>query len=205
MKTKIYALRDDAGSIRYIGKTGKTLQSRLTEHLYEAKRGDKNHRCTWLRSLLNEGTLPSITLIEEVDGDGCAAEISWIRYFRDHGVRLTNGTDGGEGCVGRIVSEETRRKTSLALKGIKRSEETRRKISISKRRENLSDETIYKRSAAQKGRKYSEEVRRNMSIAHIGRKPSEETKQKLSLINKGKKLSEEHKLKMSIAQKARRK
>jgi hypothetical protein len=64
-----------------------------------------------------------------------ALEISTIASLRSMGVRLTNHTDGGGGQTGRVVSEETRHKLSVANKGRPaphmqqpRSEETKLKI-----------------------------------------------------------------------------
>lgn len=82
----------------------------------------------------------------------------------------------------RIVSEETRKKISIALKGIKRSDEFKKKV-----------------SNAVKGRKLSEEAKKRMSQRLKGRKLSEEVKQKISLSKKGKVFTEEHKNNISKA------
>ena len=129
MKTKIYILCDPDGKIRYVGKTiKKYLSSRLTAHLWEARCGAKNHRCNWIRSILSKGYIPSISLIGEVKGNGCKEEIAWIKYFRDEGIKLVNGTDGGEGQHGVIVSKETREKRRIQATGKTASLSTRRKL-----------------------------------------------------------------------------
>jgi len=97
----------------------------------------------------------------------------------------------------KTVSEETRRKLSLAGKGINNpfygkhhSKETKLKISL-----------------ANKGREISEETRRKLSRCHIGntnrlgKHHSKETKDKISNFQKGKITSDETKRKMSIAAK----
>jgi hypothetical protein len=76
---------------------------------------------------------------------------------------LHNRTNGGDGVSGAVVSDETRRKMSEALKGKPRSKEIRRKI-----------------SEAHKGKTHSEKSRRNMSESQKGKTFSEETKRKLS-------------------------
>lgn len=88
-----------------------------------------------------------------------------------------NLTDGGEGSIGRLCSEETRKKISEAHKG---------------------------KPAWNKGKKMSEEQKKKLSNARKGRTPwnkgkchSEESKKKMSEALKGKKLSEEHKKKIS--------
>ena len=83
---------------------------------------------------------------------------------------LHNRTNGGDGVSGAVVSDETRRKMSEALKGKPRSKEIRRKI-----------------SEAHKGKTHSEKSRRNMSESQKGKTFSEETKRKLSEANKGRK------------------
>ena len=88
MKTKIYALRDETRYLRYVGKTSRSLKERLQGHLLSARKGAKNHRCAWIRSMFKRGFLPTITLIAEVDGDGCKEEIAWIKYLKDKGVEM---------------------------------------------------------------------------------------------------------------------
>jgi len=100
---------------------------------------------------------------------------------------LHNKTNGGDGVSGAVVSDDTRRKMSEALKGKPRSKEIRRKISES-----------------HKGKTHSEESRRNMSESQKGKTFSEETKRKLSESQKGKNHSEETRRKMSEARKGRK-
>ena len=115
MKTKIYTLTECNGMIRYIGKTIRPLQGRLSNHLNEARRNTAGYKNNWIRSLLKHGFIPSIILISEVEGDGCKEEIAWIKYFRSEGVKLVNTTDGGEGTPGHVVSKEVRKKMSAAV------------------------------------------------------------------------------------------
>lgn len=82
-------------------------------------------------------------------------------------------------------SEESRKKKSLALKGLKRSEEeikksadarrgkkrteeTKQKLSETHRKENLSAETIAKMAEAKRGHRASEETRQKMSDSRRG-------------------------------------
>lgn len=83
---------------------------------------------------------------------------------------LTNLTDGGEGTIGIVVSENTRQKLSIAHKGNK-----------SKTGQKLSEETKLKMSMSRKGKKlpaFSEEHRKKLSLAKIGKKQSKETIEK---------------------------
>ena len=132
---------------------------------------------------------------------------------------LVNMTDGGEGVLGLICSEETRQKMSEALKGRTFSEEAKQKISealkgntrseetrqkISEAKQNMSEETKQKMSEAKKGRKLSEEHIQKMREARKGKTHTEETKQKMSAAHKGKTLSKETKQKLSEAKSNRK-
>lgn len=101
-----------------------------------------------------------------------------------------------ERLKGRLVSDETRRKISLAQKGRKMPEERRLKH-VGKK---ASPETLKKlreshlgQTAWNKGKPFSEESRKKMSAAKLGFIPW----------NKGKEFSEESKRKMSEAAKMR--
>lgn len=115
-------------------------------------------------------------------------EIALIKQYKQLGLSL-NITDGGEGRVGVVVSEETRKKMSNAKRGKycgvnspsygrKHTEEAKRKMSI-----------------AATGRRLSEETKRKVSLNHsrhtLGKHPSKETLKKLSESHKGIKHSKE--------------
>jgi hypothetical protein len=84
------------------------------------------------------------------------------------------------------LSEEHKKKLSLANKGKERSEEHKKNLSIAlkgKKHKPFSDETKKKMSIAHKDKKrpqFSEEHRRNLSIAHKGKKLSKEHKRNIS-------------------------
>jgi hypothetical protein len=65
---------------------------------------------------------------------------------------LRNMTAGGEGCSGRIFSQETKNKISKKLKGIKKSEEHRKKLSEAAKKRKASKETREKMSKAMAGK-----------------------------------------------------
>jgi hypothetical protein len=119
MLATIYALVDPRTNyVRYVGWTKNSLKKRLSDHISDARRGIENHKCKWIRKLLSEGFRPSITVLEEIDYYNRAdKEKYWISYYGR--PNLTNGTDGGEGVAGLIVSDETREKLSLSHMGQK--------------------------------------------------------------------------------------
>ena len=104
-----------------------------------------------------------------------------------------------------IISDETRKKISVTLKGKKkppRSEEHKRKLAFAIKGKKHSEETIKKMSIAHTGVKHTEESIKHMSKIKLGKNNpmygkspwnkgipmSEETKRKLSLAKTGKKL-----------------
>lgn len=115
-----------------------------------------------------------------------------IEMIEEIGIKnLCNLVDGGKGggIIGRELSDETRRKISESMKGIKRSEETKRKISES-----------LKGNEYNLGKKLSDEHKQKISANHVGmlgKFHTEETKKKISDFNKGKHLTDETKQKMS--------
>lgn len=120
---------------------------------------------------------------------------------------------------GRHHTEKSKLKMSEALKGHLVSEETRRKMSIATKNENNpfygrhhTKEAIEKIRLANEGlhlgenhpmygKHHSEEAILKMSKSHKGQKRSEESKRKQSESRKGMKFSEEHNQKISEAQK----
>ena len=98
--------------------------------------------------------------------------------------------ENGKKSRGKKVTEESKRKMSLAKTGKKHTEESKRKMSL-----------------VQMGRKHTEETKKKMSLAMTGRKMpphTEETKKKMSLARKGKKFTEEHKKNLSLGAKGRK-
>ena len=177
----IYALFDPRQPevVRYVGKTCKKPETRRTRHVGEARRGIKNHRGCWIRSLLADGIVPGVRLLAEVpSSDWQKQEQTFIALYRD---TLANSTDGGEGLenpseetrrkmsvadTGRVESEETRRRKSEIARNRKWNEGTKRRMSESKKRENLSEETRRKRSEGHRRRKLSPETRAKIAASN---------------------------------------
>ena len=109
---KIYALSDPiTNDIRYIGKTIKTLDERLKNHLNKI---DNTHVRCWIKKLKKELLTPNILLIDEVpDNEWQFWEIFYISLFKTWEFKLTNHTKGGDGCRIGKMSNDTKRKISL--------------------------------------------------------------------------------------------
>ena len=113
----------------------------------------KNHRNNWLKSLLNQNLKPQIELIDEgykARSSLCDAEVFLIAFYRELGVDLVNGTDGGDGGNG-PRTEEWKKNHSLMMKGKKkppRTEEHRKNLSLGgKGKHSRSIATIYRRTS----------------------------------------------------------
>lgn len=101
-KNKLYALIDPQNrSIRYVGRTCKSLKIRLSNHISEAKNcKQKTHRYDWICSLLSKNVIPEIQLIDDSFSslENCAeGEKFLIQFYKELGLNLVNGTLGGEG------------------------------------------------------------------------------------------------------------
>lgn len=97
MKYKIYVLKHPiTKEIRYVGATIKSLNSRLSHHIYSANHRRKTRVSKWIFFLLKTDLFPLIELIEEVD------EKNWEEreiYHISKYPNLTNTAPGGKGII----------------------------------------------------------------------------------------------------------
>lgn len=159
----IYALVDPRTLlVRYVGKSTRGLK-RARQHMQPSQLQKVAYRSAWLRSLVACGLECTIVVLEHLDNASALvdAECFWIAYGRASGWPLTNLTDGGEGTLGRVVTEETRERIATALKGdanpAKRAD-VRTKIATSARmrvRSPLSSSTRAKIAASRTGKKHT--------------------------------------------------
>lgn len=165
----------------YVGKgRGRRSQS----HIAEARSGKNSHKCNTIRSILAEGLLPTIKMVDVDLSEDVAfdLEIAMILMLgrRDCGTgTLTNKTDGGEGSVGYKHSPESIEKIRLSQIGKTVSEETRQRIRENSRSaeirqrpgyaERLSGENHcnFGKEAFNKGTKWTEDQLAN----HCSRQP----------------------------------
>jgi hypothetical protein len=193
----VYSLNEpNFGHIRYVGITSRSLKERWWEH---CKEKSNTHRCKWISSLRRKDMKPDIFLIKSglTEKEAIDLEVYLIKYYRELGLKLTNGTGGGDGMFN--ATKEVREKIGNAHRGKKISEEQKeclRKINIGRKH---TDEAKQKISKAHKGKIVSDLIRSNMSKAREGIVLSEEHKSKIranALKLKGIKISEERRLKM---------
>ncbi len=205
----IYFLGDPVlHEFRYVGQTSQDPEIRLRKHLSDSKQAKFSglYVYRWINSLFRQGLQPQLSVIMEIETkeEANILEKYWIKKLREIGCPLTNLTDGGEGMVGYVTSEETRKKQSEARKGkpawnkglkgaqvawnkgIPMSEEMKKRISESEKGKIIPEEARKKMSKAGKGRIFSEEHKRKISTALIGKPLSDERKRNISNALKGK-------------------
>jgi len=218
----IYGLFDPRdGTLRYVGKTARSLDVRQSRHLQEARAGTPTHLYNWWRLLGNLGLKPEIAEIDTVQAgsDWVEAEQFWIAYFRFVGCDLLNVSIGGQGAEGYSFTKEHRAKLSAAHMGQETSAELREKRSVISKAaweknpqsrwkpENLPEITAIRAERRAAGlyktrAPASEETKMKISLAKRGKLLSPEHKAKLSLLRTGKKLSPAHCASISKARRA---
>ena len=137
MKSGIYKIT--INNKLYVGYA-KNFEKRKSSH-YKALTG-KKHINPYLQNAFIKYNEFNCDIIEECAEDGLEEkEIFWIKELDTFEGEGYNLTAGGEGFLGGVHTEETRRKIGEAAKGnqnclgIKRSAETRRKISEGNKRD----------------------------------------------------------------------
>lgn len=91
----IYVLKDWRDNIRYVGVTCTSLSARLSQHIYDSKKGG-THKRNWIKSIIEKGLKPRIELIQTCNYQNYRErEKYWISYFDN----LTNTDIGGNGVV----------------------------------------------------------------------------------------------------------
>lgn len=116
--TFIYALCDESGHIRYVGKSDNP-KHRLRKHILES-RYKRTHKEKWVNNLVSNGFELTYMIIDEVSvSEWSFWEEYWICQIKSWGFKLVNGTSGGEGSDGfrgKKHSDETKLKCAEAAK-----------------------------------------------------------------------------------------
>ena len=99
----IYTLSDPfTGEVRYVGKALRP-KGRLKGHLSKQGLSLKTPNAEWLRSLVAQGAVPAMTIIEIATVDTWKqVERRWIAHYRSVGANLNNVDDGGVGQLGKV-------------------------------------------------------------------------------------------------------
>ena len=176
---KIYVLKHpDTLEVRYVGKTVRSLNRRLGNHVANAKGNKHNkHLSNWILSILALGKRPIIELIEEVDSSlWQEREKYWITQFPN----LINLTEGGDGCEGFLHDRATRIKCGVANVGRRHTQEFKDAMSNRLKGISLSEEHKAKIGLANKGKIRDLATKRKLSESHKGIPQSEKSRRKRS-------------------------
>jgi len=144
----IYKITNKFNFMVYIGKTARTLEIRMKEHLSETK--------TYIDRAIHKYGIDAfeVSVIEE-----CATleelnerEIFWIAFYNCKKPNGYNLTDGGEGIIGYKFSSELIEKRSKSRQGKKLSEKARKTLSDSQKGKTFSDEIRARMSNVKKNK-----------------------------------------------------
>lgn len=138
MEYYTYAYLREDGTPYYIGK-GKA--GRITSNLHRINIPNEKERIIYLKKNLT-------------DEEARKHEVYMIAILgrKDLGTGiLRNMTDGGEGCAGRVLTDETKKKLSNSHKGKKKSVEHRKALSEAAKKRKASDKWKASASASLKG------------------------------------------------------
>ena len=178
----IYLITDTTNGMKYTGKHHYHIEGQLDPNYHGSGTIIKNIYKKRPETLKEE-YIKTCYSEEEMNSD----EQYYIKLFKTLWPNGYNLTEGGEGCV---ASEETRKKISEALKGMKHpmfgkhhSEESKKKISDAHKG----------KPGHNKGKPMSEEHKKKLSFARKG----------IPSPNKGKHLSEDYKKKISDSKKGK--
>ncbi len=113
----IYKIQRKSDGKIYVGKTARTVDERMKEHTKKSRSTSNSYID---RAIVKYGidafevsVIEECKTLEELN----EREIYWIAFYNCKKPNGYNLMEGGEGTVGRIVSEETRKKLSISHKG----------------------------------------------------------------------------------------
>lgn len=189
----VYVYFDMCGIPRYIGKG---RDGRWLAHLRKRTK-HKNKRLKYL--LAEHGAkLPRLKLRENLtEAEAFETEIAFIEAIGKISTGdgpLFNLTDGGEGAAGGTRSPELRAQIAAKLRGVKHTEERRRNSSLARKGVKQAPEWVASRVAGRAGYKHSAETKAAISAGNKGKTcppVSEETRRKISASSTGRKHSTE--------------
>ena len=186
----VYQVTNTVNGKCYIGYTSRSLKSRWGEHVKRSRLGSDLYFHKAIRKHGVEVFVPEVLFIEEsVDG----AKETEILLILDRRPEY-NGTMGGDGTPGHLVTDETR-------------EKIRRNTPVRSGEDHplfgKSRPDLVERNKGRKGVKNPNMARKGESHHMFGRSHSETTIQKMSFVKQGKLPSEETKAKQSASAIAR--
>ncbi len=188
MDFTIYVCTNVVNGMLYVGQTRRTLATRWSQHVCDAKRLVSTRLYRALRKYGRESF--RLAVLEKVDtlDAANAAEQRWISHFKSNDPQFGYNLDGGGNARG--VSPETRAKQSEAQKKRFAKPGAKENLSASMCGRSLTAEHIAKLKLVRAGHAWRlgvknktphpEERRSRMAAAHTGKKHSLETRAKMS-------------------------
>ncbi len=176
---------------RYIGQTINALDARLKNHIRHARKYRHRYISTWINSVINAGYEVAINPIVE-NAVWNQTGIRVIAEYKSDGFKLVNGTNGGEGQIGRVWTKEEKKAQSDRMSGKKKTDSHKRALSLANKGKTMSQETRKKISESLHGKRP-----KNLNSLHEmgrGRKVSDEQKAKISASLKGRQVTSTDKL-----------
>lgn len=192
----IYKATNTINQKIYIGFDS-SWPTRQQQHLMESAGPNPDDGSVFHKAIRKYGPDAFIweVLCQSRDGNHLLNEMEgyFIRLYNSHYLdgHGYNMTYGGEGTLGRVHTEETRKKMSEKKKNRQltvKEREAIRRLNESKRGVPQTEEHKQKRSAALMGHETPQETREKISKSLAGKKKGpllEETKRKISLANTG--------------------
>lgn len=177
----IYCWHNLENGKRYIGQSSNIAKRKIGHLLLLRKSQHKNQYLQSAWDKYGEVSF-SFCILEECNINMMdVREVAWINYFNSANRKYGYNIHLGGGSM-MMVSQESRKKMSLAKMGKKLSEEHKMKISLSSKGLKKSDETKKRISNSKRGiskKPFSIEHRKNLALAGLNRMHSESTKQKM--------------------------
>lgn len=177
-------IRKDTNEVFYIG-IGKKKE----------RKDSKDSRNTHWHNITKKAGFYSEIIEDDLSWEeACLREIFWIKHYGRLDLNegsLVNLTNGGDGIVGRIVSDSQKEFLRNIRKGTKASEETKKKLSEKAKGRKYSDESKQKMSDKAKNKTKSEEHKNNISKSCKGIKRTEGFKENLRNLYKNRKRNDD--------------
>lgn len=112
----IYLITNQINGKVYVGKTDKTIEKRLAEHLHASLYDDQRRFHQAIRK--HGRSAFAVTLLEVSDYENAGTvERKWIKHYKSKQYKFGyNMTDGGEGTPGILWKPETRERLRVKIK-----------------------------------------------------------------------------------------